>query len=46
MTPAAVHHGHSETIRRQRSRVLDAAYAALRNVRASTAGPPALPTTA
>jgi putative transposase len=47
MTPAAVHHGHAETIRRQRSRVLDAAYAATpeRFVRRPPA-PPALPTTA
>ena len=47
MTPAAVHHGHAETIRRQRSRVLDAAYAATpeRFVRRPPA-PPELPTAA
>ena len=47
MTPAAVHHGHAETIRQQRSRVLDAAYAATpeRFVRRPPA-PPALPTAA
>jgi putative transposase len=47
MTPAAVHHGHAQTIRCQRSRVLNAAYAKTpeRFVRRPPA-PPALPTAA
>ena len=47
MTPAAVHYGHAETIREQRSRVLGAAYAANpeRFVRRPPT-PPAIPTAA
>ena len=47
MTPAAVHHGHADTVHAQRARVLDAAYAATpeRFVRRPPT-PPALPTAA
>ena len=47
MTPAAVHHGHAQTLHADRARVLDAAYALHpeRFVRKPPA-PPELPTAA